>query len=153
VMKKETLNKNIHIIAEGMGALAVLQIATQLPAVRSVVMISPCIDLKRHVEFEKEHKFFYKRLMRELQTAYETDEETIESVMKTTSFHHYFSVVPVKIWVSIHERKEKKALYREYEKKQERDGGIVSLSFYMQETKYGIGSSICQFYKRYEKDL
>ncbi|MBO9128662.1 alpha/beta hydrolase [Bacillus sp. 165] len=153
VMRKEILNENIHIIAEGMGALLAIQLAAELSVIRSIAMINPCLDLKKHVELEKERKFFYKRLIRELKIAYEADETSIGALIEKQSFHHYPSAVPVKVWIAIHERKEFKALYREYERKREREGGLVSSSFYIQEAKYGIGNSICQFYKLYEKDL
>ncbi|WP_028402568.1 hydrolase [Ectobacillus panaciterrae] len=154
VMKKEILNEKIHMIAEGMGALVALEIMHSMPElVRSSVMFNPCLDLSAHLELEKEHKFFYKRLMRELQIAYETTEEKIRQATVQKSFHRYASSVPVKMFIPIHERKERKLIYREYEQKRQKEGNPISLSFHLQDNKYKMTGSISQFFKKYETYL
>lgn len=59
VLRKETLNAKMHIMADGMGALVALEMMNKYPeCIRSVIMLNPCLDLPEYVEFEKEHKFF-----------------------------------------------------------------------------------------------
>lgn len=154
VRKKEILNEKIHIIAEGMGALVALEMMHSMEeSVRSVVMIDPCLDLQGHIQLEKEHKFFYKRLMRELQIAYGVTEEQALEAVSDISFRQYPSSVPVKIFVPTHERKEKKLIYRQYEQQRQKEGNPVSLSFHMQDSKYQIANSMIRFFHEYEMDL
>ncbi len=62
VLRKETLNAKMHIMADGMGALVALEMMNKYPeCIRSVIMLNPCLDLPEYVEFEKEHKFFFTR--------------------------------------------------------------------------------------------
>ncbi|MDM5153820.1 alpha/beta hydrolase [Bacillus sp. DX1.1] len=154
VMKKEILNEQVHIIADGMGALVALQMMNQHPeCVRSVVMFNPCLDLPAHVEFEKEHKFFYKRLVRELLLAYDVKEAELEAKIAKKAFPHLPSCVPVKIYVSTQEKKERKQLLREYEKKRIYAQCETSLSFHLQDVKYKMVQHTCCFFKKYEEDL
>ncbi|SFJ07842.1 MULTISPECIES: alpha/beta hydrolase [unclassified Bacillus (in: firmicutes)] len=151
VMKKEILNEKIHIIAEGMGALVALQMMAQYPeCVRSVLMFNPCLHLPAHVEFEKEHKFFYKRLIRELMQAYDAAESELERKIEKKAFPYLVSSVPVKIFVSAQEKKERKQLFREYEKKRLQENCPTSLSFHLQDVKYKMAQNACQFFKWYE---
>ncbi|MEI4831461.1 alpha/beta hydrolase [Bacillus sp. FJAT-53711] len=151
VMKKEILNEKIHIIAEGMGALVALQMMKQYPeCVRSVLMFNPCLHLPAHVELEKEHKFFYKRLIRELMQAYDATESELESKIEKKAFPYLASSVPVKIVVSIQAKKERKQLLREYEKKRLQENCPTLLSFHLQDKKYKTAKNACQFFKWYE---
>lgn len=151
VMKKEILNEKIHIIAEGMGALVALQIMAQNPdCVRSVLMFNPCLHLPIHVEIEKEHKFFYKRLIRELMQAYDTTETELQREIEKKAFPYLVSAIPVKIFVSAQEKKERKQLLREYEKKRLQENCPTSLSFHLQDVKYKMVQNSCQFFKWYE---
>ncbi|RDI47787.1 hydrolase [Falsibacillus pallidus] len=84
IMKQEILNEKIHVIAEGMGALAAIELITMMKGeIRSVSLISPCLSLKKHVEQEKEKKFFYKRIVQELINSHEINENQIEELLKT----------------------------------------------------------------------
>lgn len=154
VMRKETLNEKIHILADGMGALVALEMMNQYPeCVRSVVMLSPCLDLPAYVEFEKEHKFFYKRLVRELLLAYDVKEAELAAQIKKKSFLNLPSCVPVKIFVSTQEKKERKQLLREYEKKRVHGNCETSLLFHLQDVKYKMIEQTCSFFKKYEEEL
>ncbi|KEK24833.1 hydrolase [Bacillus gaemokensis] len=154
VMRKETLNEKIHILAEGMGSLVALEMMNQYPeCVRSVVMFNPCIDLPTHVEFEKEHKFFYKRLVRELLLAYDVKESELAEAINKKSFSYLPSSVPVKIFVSTQEKKERKQLLREYERKRVYEKCETSLTFHLQDVKYKMVQHTCHFFKKYEEDL
>jgi hypothetical protein len=79
VIRSEILNHKIHIIAEGMGALVALRLMEKMKGqIRSVILLNPILSLKFHLEHEKEHKFFYKKLMRELASAFNLDEKVLE---------------------------------------------------------------------------
>ncbi|MFC5775245.1 alpha/beta hydrolase [Ectobacillus antri] len=149
VMKKEILNDKIHMIAEGMGALIALDMMQDMP-VRSAVMFNPCLDLPAHLHAEKEHKFFYGRLVKELTYSYEMKEENILTHIKKHSFRNYHSSVPVKMLIPIHEKKERKAIYREFEQMRAKSGNPIALSFHLKEHKYKTARSIIQFFKKHE---
>jgi hypothetical protein len=80
VIRSEILNNKIHILAEGMGALVAIRLMEKMKGrIRSLILLNPIISLKDHLEQEKEHKFFYKKLMRELVAAYQMDQKVIEN--------------------------------------------------------------------------
>jgi hypothetical protein len=154
VMKKEILNAKIHMIAEGMGALVALEMMhTMRDSIRSVVMFNPVLDLSAHLQLENEHKFFYKRLIRDLQTAYGVSEEQLPHAVSHKTFRQYPSSVPVKIFIPINERKERKSTQREYEQQGIKDGTPISLSFHLQDSKYKMTNSISKFFRQYETYL
>ncbi|PLS02939.1 hydrolase [Neobacillus cucumis] len=80
VIRSEILNNKIHVLAEGMGALVAVKLLEKMKgSIRSVVLLNPILSLKHHLELEKEHKFFYKKLMRELTEAHKMDQSTLEN--------------------------------------------------------------------------
>ncbi|MFJ5714952.1 hydrolase [Neobacillus sp. NPDC093127] len=79
VIRSEILNNQIHILAEGMGALVAVKLMEKMEGcIRSVILLNPILSLKHHIEQEKEHKFFYKKLMRELSAAHKMDQRALE---------------------------------------------------------------------------
>jgi hypothetical protein len=87
IKRREIINEKIHILAEGMGGLFIEKL---LPAIgsqiRSVVLLSPCISLYEHFSQEKEQKFFYKKLRKEISLAYRIEDEQCEDVIKEGEF-------------------------------------------------------------------
>ncbi|MEH7113027.1 hydrolase [Neobacillus niacini] len=84
VIRSEILNNKIHLIAEGMGALVAVRLMAKMKdQLRSVVLLNPILSLKNHIELEKEHKFFYKKLMRELSAAHMKDQATLEKELQS----------------------------------------------------------------------
>jgi len=82
VIRNEILNHKVHILAEGMGALVAVRLMEKMKgSIRSVILLNPILSLKHHLEQEKEHKFFYKKLMRELTAAHNMDQKQIESTI------------------------------------------------------------------------
>ncbi|MDR4945911.1 hydrolase [Neobacillus cucumis] len=80
VIRSEILNNKIHVLAEGMGTLVALKLLEKLQGcIRSVILLNPILSLKHHLEQEKEHKFFYKKLMRELSSAYQMSQSSLEN--------------------------------------------------------------------------
>ena len=83
MIRSEILNNKIHILAEGMGALVALKLMEKMRGqIRSVVFLNPILSLKNHLEQEKEYKFFYKKLMRELIAAHHKDQVTLEKELQ-----------------------------------------------------------------------
>ncbi|HJV31499.1 MAG TPA: hydrolase, partial [Bacillales bacterium] len=79
VIRNEIINGKIHIIAEGMGALVAIKLIEKLKGqLRSIIFLDPILSLKQHLLQEKENKFFYKKLKRELESAYQMDFKKLE---------------------------------------------------------------------------
>lgn len=82
IIRNEIINHKIHILAEGMGALVALRLMEKMKEhIRSVIMLNPILSLKYHLEQEREHKFFYKKLIRELVAAYKKDPQELENTI------------------------------------------------------------------------
>lgn len=82
VIRTEIINNKIHLFAEGMGALVALKLLEEMKGnIRSVVLLNPVLSLKYHLEQEKEHKFFYKKLLKELSSSYNTESNQIVEII------------------------------------------------------------------------
>jgi pimeloyl-ACP methyl ester carboxylesterase len=144
VLKSEILNNRIYILAEGMGALVALQLMDEMPEkIRAIAMLNPCLDLQAQLQYEKENKFFYKRLLQQLKQAYELEELSA----RLPSFQNIKVTVPIKFWqISgvnqyppfLHARK-----YAQFM--------AIPISYHLPERKYQFAKSIDDFYKRYSK--
>ncbi|MGM7719561.1 alpha/beta fold hydrolase [Metabacillus sp. Hm71] len=154
IMKKEILNQRIHVLTEGMGGLTALQLMETMPdKIRSVAMMNPCLDLQAHLEKEKEHKFFYKRLMREISVAYEIDEKKIKSV-HLPSMYDSTSNQPVRIWQRMNlATYSPKDHCKKYEEIRKKSGSPIRLIYHLGENPYRINQSIIKFYKENERVL
>lgn len=99
VMKNEILNTKIHILAEGMGALAALKLAQEMKEkIRSIVLINPILSLKHHIEQEKEHKFFYKKVLGEIADAHGMDRASAEQEILKESLPEFDLGIPIRIF-------------------------------------------------------
>lgn len=157
VIRREILNDKIHVIAEGMGALTALRLMNDMePLLRSVSMLSPCLDLKAFVNTEKNNKLFYKRLMTELSNAYMIDEKFVETeIINSFNLEKFISKIPVKIWHSTN-----RVLYtvsdhsRKFENiRRELQGAPIELSLHLFEKRFHITSNIISYLNRYEQIL
>ena len=84
VIRAEIMNEKIHVIAEGMGALVALKLFNEMgTSIRSIIFINPILSLKDHLALEKDHKFFYKKLVNELAFSYECGGKQIFEKLKT----------------------------------------------------------------------
>ncbi|TYS15840.1 hydrolase [Rossellomorea vietnamensis] len=82
VKRREIINEKVHILAEGMGGLIIEKLLSSMGhQIRSVVMLTPCISLYEHFSQEKEQKFFYKKLMKEITMAYNLEEQQCEDMV------------------------------------------------------------------------
>jgi hypothetical protein len=82
VKRREIINEQVHILAEGMGGLLIEKL---LPAIgsqiRSAVLLTPCVSLYEHFSQEKDQKFFYKKLIKEISLAYGIKDAECEAMI------------------------------------------------------------------------
>jgi predicted alpha/beta hydrolase family esterase len=152
VIRSEILNNKIHILAEGMGALVAVKLLEKMNSqLRSVVLVNPVLSLKQHIEQEKEHKFFYKKLMRELTAAYKMDQSELENqLVQTENNSELDSEIPIKI---IHVLSGGKS-YKQSKQLQQLLGPTnLSPTFIVSEKKPQLGNMIINFFKSNEHNL
>jgi pimeloyl-ACP methyl ester carboxylesterase len=151
VLKSEILNNRIYILAEGMGALVALQLLETMPKqIRAIVMLSPCLDLRAQLEYEKENKFFYKRMTREIALAYDIDEKNVEKAVPSLLLVPH--QVPIKIWQLSGITHYPSSLHcRKYEQWMGATNHNVRVIYYLPEKWYQFGKAIHQFYQQYNE--
>lgn len=108
VLKQEILNKCVHVLAEGTGALLALRwIATNGEQIRSCYFINPCFNLPAYFRQEQENKWFFKRFVKEIAKVYDEDENIvtekyIQMISPPTIFKH---VPPLSIHCDMNEKR------------------------------------------------
>jgi hypothetical protein len=152
VIRSEILNNKIHILAEGMGALVALKLMEKMKGqLRSVVLLNPILSLKSHIEQEKEYKFFYKKLMRELIVAHQTDQETLEIEFQNTPFEVNLELdVPIKI---IHVLSGGKSYNQSKQMQEILLKTEINPIYIVPEKKQQLSQMMIKFFNNYEKDL
>ncbi len=156
VIRNEILNNKIHIIAEGMGALASIKLLEKMKErIRSVVLVNPILSLKLHIEQEKEHKFFFKKLIKELESAYQCSINKIEAQLNHGSESITLDFgVPIKmIHVLSGGRIYNQAKLYHQLLKPEIENNVINASFIMPEKKKQIGTMLVKFFGSTEKIL
>jgi hypothetical protein len=152
VIRSEILNQKIHILADGMGALVALKLMEKMKEqIRSVVLINPILSLKFHLEQEKERKFFYKNLIRELTSAYQIEEnELISMIFNTDTFIKLDFDIPVKI---IHVLSGGKSYNQSKQYQHILNMTKITPYFIVPEKKQQLGKIINKFFNNHEKVL
>ena len=152
VIRSEILNNKIHILAEGMGALVAIRLMEKMKGrIRSIILLNPIISLKDHLEQEKEHKFFYKKLMRELVAAYQMDQKVIENnVFSSQDKVNLQFECPVKI---IHVLAGGKSYNQSKLYHQIISESDISPTFILPEKKPQLGNMMIKFFNSHETDL
>ncbi len=157
VMKKEILNRKVHIVAEGMGALVAAKFVPDHKGnIRSVVMINPCLNLKDYFNQEKSNKLFYKRFLKELKKAYQLDHEELEMTIATIDTNHYKTIgVPTKIFHCMHATPYSLQNHvRPYEQLCNKQTPIVDVSIFLKSKPFTeLALPTIKFLKQYEKQL
>ncbi|WP_110114565.1 alpha/beta hydrolase [Bacillus sp. CGMCC 1.16541] len=156
MMKQEILNKRIHILAEGMGALIALQLMESgEDSIRSVAFLNPCIDFHAHVRYEKANKLFYRQMMKELSQAYEVERKKVDHVIATyPSLSSFQSILPTKIWTTANEATHYPFFHsKNYESHRNNLQAPITLSLYLMEKKYLFQHALTHFYEQCEKEL
>lgn len=154
VMKKEILNQRIHLLIDGMGGLTGLQLMKDIPEkIRSVAMLNPCLDLQAHLENEKEHKFFYKRLMKEIAAAYGVDQKKVKK-LHLPKMTDDITELPVRIWQRMNGSTYLPQYHsKRYEELRNAAGNSIELIYHLGDNPYRTNQSIIRFYKENEKIL
>jgi pimeloyl-ACP methyl ester carboxylesterase len=157
IVRNEILNSSFHVVAEGMGALVALKLLAKSDIkMRSLVLINPVFSLSTQLEQEKENKFFYKKLVAELENAYETEIghllEILETEETVPKLNH---TVPVKI---IHVLSGNRAFKQSKVLKDlsaiwEEAKLPVHISYVLPEKKTQLGSQTVQFFTKHQHVL
>lgn len=152
MIRSEILNNKIHILAEGMGALAAVKLMENMKGnIRSVVLLNPILSLKHHLEQEKEHRFFYKKLLRELVAAHQVDQKTLENnIFAMEDFINLKFGIPVKI---IHVLSGGKS-YNQSKLYQQIIANLeINPTFILPEKKQQLGKIMVKFFNSHEAVL
>ncbi len=157
VIRTEIMNGKIHVIAEGMGALAALKLINEMGStIRSIFLINPILSLQYHLELEKDHKFFYKKLLKELAHSYETDEKDIIEHLKKVDAPSLINLpVPMKvIHILAGGRAYKQSqLLNQLSEKWEQEKVSISVFYMVPEKKQQMADQMISFFKSHEEML
>ncbi len=156
--RNEILNPSFHIVAEGMGALVALKLlAISDHKVRSLVLINPILSLTTHLEQEKENKFFYKKIVGELESAYETDIEHLLQQLhcEETGAEGFDKETPVKIIqvLSGNRAYKQSNILKDLSIEWEKEGLPITITYVLPEKKLQLGIQIVQFLSKHEQVL
>ncbi|MGV2940800.1 hydrolase [Mesobacillus sp. LC4] len=157
IVRNEILNPSFHVVAEGMGALVALKLLAHSDfKIRSLILINPILSLSKHLEQEKENKFFYKKLVAELEAAYETDIskllESLDEISSSPAFKKETSVKIIHV-LSGNRAYKQSSILNELSAEWEKDGLPVTVSYVLPEKKLQVGSQIVHFFTKYEQVL
>ncbi|MBX9971964.1 serine aminopeptidase domain-containing protein [Cytobacillus firmus] len=157
ILRTEIINEKIHIVAEGMGALVALRLLHEMSdLIRSAVLINPILSLKHHLDQEKEHKFFYKKLLKELAVSYEIETDKIADLL---SKHEKNLTTGLKVPVRIIQVLAGGRAYKQsdYLKKRsiqwENENSPISVFYILPDKKQRMSSQMTNFFREYEKVL
>lgn len=156
VMRKETLNEKVHLLAEGMGGLTAVRMIEDVPEyVRSAAMINPCLDLHAHLKKEQETRLFYKRLSHEIADAYHVSNDKVEeTVSRAPGLEKNRSTVPSKIWHATNRTSYGADEHsRPYEQIKQKAKAPITLTFHLPEKQFSFGKAVSSFFRQYEHRL
>lgn len=158
ITRNEIINSKIHLLAEGMGALVAIKLLEEMKDnIRSVVLINPVLSLKHHLEQEKEHKFFYKKLLNEISTSYETEKSQIIEILTHTDEDELNEKIdtPMKIiHVLAGNRAYKQSkLLKQLSIQWKNEQSPIRITYLVPEKKQQLGQYIIRFLKSYEDVL
>lgn len=157
VMKREILNKKIHVIAEGMGALVAAKLIPEQPSLfRSVVMVNPCLSLKEYFNCEKNNKLFYKRFLKELKKAYSLEEAELEMLISAMDISNYKTMsLPTKIFHCMHATPYSLQNHvRPYEQLCNRERNMVEVSIFLESKPFQqLAKPVVKFFQKHQKLL
>ncbi|WP_141432806.1 hydrolase [Bacillus sp. 03113] len=157
IIRTEIINHKIHLIGEGMGALVTLRLMNEMrPNIRSVVLINPVLSLKKHLEQERDHKFFYKKLLAELAFSYEIERNSIiEKLNNLEEMQIEAFGIPVKIvHVLTGSRSYRQSnVLNHLSVKWQDQKAPISVCYMVPEKKQQMGMQISSFIRKNEKVL
>lgn len=157
MIRKEILNQKIHLIAEGMGALVAIKLMNEMQGnIRSTILFNPILSLEEHLDQEKEHKFFYKKLCKEIASAFGKEEKNISIFMKErieSKIEH--SNVPVKIIQILQDGRSyyKANVLKKRSLNWVKENIQILVSYVLPEKRVAIPQSVVSFFKQYQQIL
>jgi pimeloyl-ACP methyl ester carboxylesterase len=157
IVRNEILNTSFHVVAEGMGALVALKLLKHTDIkIRSLVLINPVLSLNAHLEQEKENKFFYKKLVAELEAAYGTEiSKLLERLDDASDSPGFNKETPVKIIhvLSGNRAYKQSSIIKDLSVEWEKADLPVTISYVLPEKVLQVGSQIVQFFTKHEHVL
>lgn len=157
IMRTEIINSRIHLLAEGMGALTALKLMMEMKEnIRSVILLNPILSLSHHLEYEKERKFFYKKLLKELSIAYELEPKEVEKIiLSKKDLPVFHSGHPVKIIYILtrNQNFSQRNLIDDLSTKWENEYSSVSKTYLIPEKQQQLANQIVRFMNKHEKIL
>jgi hypothetical protein len=156
VIRNEIINGKIHIIAEGMGALVAIKLIEKLKGnLRSIVFLNPILSLKHHILQEKENKFFYKKLKKELEFAYQRNFLLLQKELSTSKSNFPINDdVPIKlIHVLSGGRSYNQSIVNQKIVKNEWMDIDMNTNYVLPEKMHQIGDMMMKFFTKHEQVL
>jgi pimeloyl-ACP methyl ester carboxylesterase len=156
IRRTEILNDKLHVFAEGMGALTALKLLKRETRIRSLLLLNPILSLNKHLEQEKEHKFFYKKLLQELAVAYQMEsKEVLSFLAEQEDFQPIPGGIPVKVIhvLSGNRAYKQSTLLKEYSQTWKEQSIDFNVCYMVPEKKPQIGFQAVQFFNKYEHEL
>lgn len=158
-LKREILNKKIHLFAEGTGGLLALKwISSQPGQIRSCYLVNPCLSLSSYYEQERENKLYYKRFVKELELAYNLNSERDiheKWVRNQVPALTCGQCPPLSIHCHVQEKRFPLQTHsRALQKQLAADGCLINLRIHSNERSfYKEAQSAFPFYQKYEEVL
>jgi pimeloyl-ACP methyl ester carboxylesterase len=156
MMRTEILNGKVHLFAEGMGALVAIKLMAECKnQIRSVVLVNPVISLKKQLSHEKEDKFFYKKLLKEIAVAYGLAVNEVEGFVVKNDEPTLPAGIPIKIIHILSGKRSYKLslVLKELMLMWEKDEKTVSICYMLPEKSSQLASKTTRFFKQHEKNL
>ncbi|WP_335870000.1 hydrolase [Bacillus sp. 2205SS5-2] len=158
VIRTEIINERFHILADGMGGLVVEKLLPLLrDRIRSVVLYSPCLSIPVHLDFEKEQKFFYKKVLKELALAYNQSVVDCVGFFKNKNEVLCCETIDVPIciiqWVGSNRYVSQFHLIKDLYLQRMKQHKTVDLHYLLPEKSQTVSSKIIAFYEKQESIL
>jgi hypothetical protein len=157
MIRNEILNQKIHIFAEGMGALVALKLMKEMKQyIRSIVLLNPIYSLKTQLDQEREHKFFYKKLIKEIALAYDINPKSVEQMVhETESPPELPSDIPLKIIHILNGARSYKLseISNTLTSRLEKEGTFISVSYILPDNVSQINKFTMNFLKNCENTI
>jgi pimeloyl-ACP methyl ester carboxylesterase len=156
IRRSEILNDKIHVFAEGMGALTALKLLKKEKRIRSLLLLNPVLSLYKHLEQEKEHKFFYKKLLQELAVAYQLESKEVQRyISEQEDFPHIPAEIPLKVIhvLSGNRAYKQSMLLKEFSQIWKEQKVNFNVLYMVPEKKPQVGFQTVQFFNKHEQDL
>lgn len=157
VYRTEIMNRKIHLLAEGMGALAAMKIMKEMePNLRSAVLLNPVLSLKEQLLMEKEHVLFFKRMLKEISRSYGIEKgQVMEKIHDLENCFQICPGIPVKIFHVLAGRRAYKQSewLKKITTRWKEENAPVTVRYYVPEKKPQIPYDAIRFFSNHETVL